>query len=132
MDDISKILNPETEVIYMKLAVIGSRSFNDYNMLKEKLDKLNSRKKIRMIVSGGAAGADCLAEQWAGENDVEVKVFFPDWEKYGKPAGFIRNKQIIDSADAVIAFWDGQSRGTQHSINLAKARGIPVHVIKFL
>ena len=130
MDTTSKRQN--SKILSMKLAVVGSRSFNDYDLLKDKLDKLNSRKKIRMIVSGGAAGADRLAERWANENDIEAEVFFPDWEKYGKRAGFLRNEQIIDSADAVIAFWDGQSRGTQHSINLAKTKGISVHVIKFL
>lgn len=116
----------------MKLAVVGSRSFSDYDLLKEKLDKIHSRKTVRLVVSGGAAGADRLAEKWAGENGIEVKVFFPDWQKYGKRAGFLRNEQIIESADVVIAFWDGHSRGTQHSINLAKNRDIPVHVVTFL
>ena len=115
----------------MKLAVVGSRGFDDYDLLKLKLDTIHSRRPISVIISGGAYGADSLAERWARENRLELLVFLPDWEQFGKSAGYKRNIQIIESADAVIAFWDGQSKGTQHSINLAKDKGKPLAVINY-
>ena len=104
----------------MKLAVVGSRDFNDYGLLKIKLDQIHKRKPITLIVSGGAKGADKLSERWASENNIETLIFIPDWNKFGKRAGFLRNDDIIKNSDAVIAFWDGVSRGTESSINLAK------------
>lgn len=104
----------------MKLAVVGSRGFDDYDLLKSKLDSIHKRKPITCIVSGGARGADKLSEKWADDNNIPKLIFIPDWNKYGKRAGFLRNKDIIENADAVVAFWDGISKGTQHSINLSK------------
>jgi len=103
----------------MKLAVVGSRIFKDYDRLKRELDKF---PKINVIVSGGAVGADLLAERYAEENNIETQVYYPYWEKYGKKAGFIRNRQIVDNCDSLIAFWDGESKGTKMSIDLAKAQ----------
>ena len=115
----------------MKLAVVGSRNFNDYNLLKSKLDQIHKRKPITLIVSGGAKGADSLSERWAKENSIETLIFIPDWNKYGKRAGFLRNEDIITNSDAVIAFWDGVSRGTESSINLAKKQGKSCLMVKF-
>jgi hypothetical protein len=115
----------------MKLAVVGSRGFNDYELLKSKLDKIHSVKPISVIVSGGAQGADSLGERWARENRIEILIFLPEWDKYGKSAGYKRNVQIIESADAVIAFWDGESKGTQHSINIAKEKNKPTAIIRY-
>lgn len=100
----------------MKVAVIGSRSFHNYEMLKNVLSKYH----ISLIISGGAKGADSLAETYARENDIETLIFKPDWDKHGKSAGYIRNIDIIENSDLVIAFWDGKSKGTKHSIDLAK------------
>jgi hypothetical protein len=104
----------------MKLAIIGSRTFNDYKLLCEKLNNINSIKKITLIVSGGANGADKLGEKYAKENNILTKIFLPDWKNFGKKAGYLRNIDIINESDCVIVFWDGVSKGTQHSINLAK------------
>lgn len=104
----------------MKLAVVGSRTFNDYKILKEKLNQIHERVPITLIISGGARGADSLAEQWAKENKIETLIFYPDWNKYGKKAGYLRNEQIIQACDAVVAFWDGKSKGTEMDINLAE------------
>jgi predicted Rossmann fold nucleotide-binding protein DprA/Smf involved in DNA uptake len=103
----------------MKLAVIGSRNFNDYEQLKKEINKLSFSKDINEIISGGAKGADSLAEKYANEYRIKLTVFKPDWN-IGKHAGFLRNTQIIESSDAVIAFWDGQSKGTLDSLNKAK------------
>lgn len=73
---------------------------------------------ITAIVSGGAKGADSLAERYAQENGLEMVIYYPDWEKHGRAAGPIRNRLIVDEADAVVAFWDGKSRGTKSTIDL--------------
>lgn len=99
-----------------KIAVVGSRGFDDYNKMKKILDGFD----IKLIVSGGAKGADSLAERYAVENDIETIIFEPEWNKYGMKAGYLRNIKIVDSADIIIAFWDGESKGTLHSINWAK------------
>jgi len=111
----------------MKYAVIGSRSFNNYDQLKNELD----RHQICEIISGGAKGADQLAEYYAQENCIPIEIIKPDWKRYGTAAGIIRNKEIIDKCEAVIVFWDGESKGTRSSINFAEDAGkkITVHLI---
>ncbi len=108
----------------MKYAVIGSRNFNNYDLFEKELDK----HQIREIISGGARGADRLAERYAQERSLPIQIFNADWEKYGKSAGFIRNKKIVDNCDAVIAFWDGDSRGTKSSMNFAEKAGKQITV----
>jgi hypothetical protein len=115
----------------MKVAVIGSRNFNDYELLKNTLDTLNNIVKISYIVSGGAKGADKLGEKYADENNIEKLIYIPDWNKYGKSAGFRRNVDIIENADSVIAFWNGKSKGTQHSINLTKEKNKKLKIVYF-
>lgn len=102
----------------MKYAIVGSRSFTDYEFLCEKLKTHNPH--ISMIVSGGAKGADSLASRYAYEHDIPLKEHIPEWDKYGRAAGMIRNKKIVEGSDVVIAFWDGESRGTKNSIDIAK------------
>lgn len=111
----------------MKLAIIGSRTFNNYVLLKETLEPY--KPKITLMVSGGAKGADSLGERWAKENNIEIKIFLPDWDKFGKRAGFIRNEDIIKTCECCIAFWDGKSTGTKHSIDLCKKYNVPLKII---
>lgn len=111
----------------IKLAIVGSRSFNDYEMLKKHVDPTN----IVAIVSGGARGADTLAEQFAREHNLQMIVFKPDYVTHGRAAAFIRNSAIIEASDAVIAFWDGSSTGTLDSIKKARKMGKPVNVIEY-
>ena len=115
----------------MKLAVVGSRDFNDYGLMKKYLDKIHSVEPITHIISGGARGADSLSEKWAKENNVETLIFKPDWNKYGKKAGYLRNVDIITNSDKVLAFWDGTSKGTQHSINLSNKEGKKIKIVYF-
>lgn len=116
----------------MKLAVVGSRNFNDYGMMVYYVDMFNFQwKEITEIISGGAKGADSLAEKYASERNIPIKVFKPEWDKYGKSAGFKRNIKIIDECDALIAFWDGKSKGTKHSIDLAKKQHKKVIIYYF-
>jgi len=114
----------------MKLAVIGGRDFRDKELLYSTLNSL--KIKPEKIISGGASGADTLAESWANDNKIEVQIFYPDWKKHGKAAGPIRNRLIIGNCDVCIAFWDGKSRGTKSSIDLCKTNGVSLHVINYL
>ncbi len=115
----------------MKVGVIGSRSFTDYDLLKSELDKIREVSEITCIVSGGATGADLLGERYAKEHKIPTKIFFPDWKKFGKRAGFLRNSDIVRNSTIIIAFWNGASSGTLDSINKAKDLDIPVTVILF-
>lgn len=112
----------------MKIAVVGGRKFTNYNLLKSTLEKENY---IGVLISGGAKGADQLAERYALEKNLPMQVFRPDWDQYGKQAGFIRNKKIVEACDKLIAFWDGQSKGTSHSIYLARNAGKEVKVVNY-
>jgi hypothetical protein len=118
----------------MNIAIIGSRTFLDYNTLKQKLDEFVSQQQLSFsditIVSGGAKGADSLAEMYANENYTKLIVFKPDWEKFGRGAGYRRNVDIINNADIVFAFWDGASKGTKHSIDIAEKQGKAVITVE--
>lgn len=106
------------------VAVVGGRDFQDRDEMFEYLDTLLSitnRYLQIVIVSGGARGADTLAAEYARERAYKLIEYPADWNRYGKSAGYKRNKQIVDKADMVVAFWDGKSRGTKHSIDLAMA-----------
>jgi hypothetical protein len=111
----------------MRVAVIGSRGFNDYEKVKETLSKIN----ITLLVSGGAKGADLLGERYAKENNIETKIFIPDWDKHGKKAGFLRNTDIIENAELVVVFWDGSSKGTEDSINKTKKVNKKIIIINY-
>lgn len=102
----------------MIVAIIGGRNFNDYKGMCRKLERW--KDQIKGVVSGGAAGADALAEKWAKDNDKPINIIRADWGKYGDEAGYLRNHDVISSAELVIAFWDGKSRGTSHAIGLAQ------------
>ena len=115
----------------IKLAIVGGRNFSDYQYLKRSIDELKEKYDIVEIVSGGANGADTLGERYAKDNKIPTKIFPALWEKYGRSAGFKRNIQIIDECDMVAAFWDGFSKGTKHSIDIARAQQKPVLIFKF-
>ena len=80
------------------------------------------------IVSGGARGVDTSARKYAKEKGIKLTEFLPEYEKYGRSAPLKRNITIIEYADAVLAFWDGQSRGTKFVIDHCRKRNIPLKV----
>ena len=108
----------------MNIGIVGSRTFTDYQRLKELCDDILTPGDI--IVSGGAKGADALGARYADENNLEKLIFKPDWAKHGRGAGFVRNKTIVENSELLIACWDGKSRGTSDSINHAKKKGIEI------
>jgi hypothetical protein len=103
----------------MRLSIVGSRGFTDFNMMKQEIIKHYNIDDIECVISGGAVGADTLAEYFAKEYNIPMKIYPAEWKKYGKSAGYIRNELIIKDSTDVISFWDGKSTGTKHSMDLA-------------
>lgn len=117
----------------MRILVCGSRSFTQYQDICDCLDvwcRGVCKPGDISIISGEAKGADLLAKKYALENNIKYIGVPADWETYGRSAGYIRNKEMIDlNPDLVIACWDGKSLGTKHTINLAKNKKIPTLII---
>jgi hypothetical protein len=117
-----------------KIIVAGGRTFSDYVLLEKTINQFvyeNDNIKDFEIVSGTANGADKLGEQFAKNHGYPVKRFPADWNTFGKRAGYIRNEQMAKYSNALIAFWDGQSKGTKHMIDLAEENDLEVCVIKY-
>jgi hypothetical protein len=114
-----------------KVIVAGGRDFSDYDLLKSKLDNLLVDRDPVEIVSGTARGADKLGEFYAKRTQLAVALFPANWDLYGKSAGYRRNEEMAEYADALVAFWDGKSRGTKHMIDLANKSGIQVRVVNY-
>lgn len=112
-----------------RITVIGSRDFKDYIFLESRLFLYFNENDV--LISGGARGADKLAESFADKHGFSKEIFLPDWKRYGKSAGFRRNITIIESCNFVIAFWNGKSKGTKHSIDIAEKKGKPVKIYFF-
>ena len=115
----------------MKVIIAGGRTFDNYAMLCESCDRTLSLQSEIEIVSGTANGADKLGERYAIERGFTVKQFPADWDKHGKSAGYKRNEEMAQYADALIAFWDGKSKGTKHMIDLANLYKLKVKVVNF-
>jgi len=113
----------------MKWIIAGTRTFNDYKLLTEVCNQHISSSDE--IVSGTAKGADRLGEAYAIDNKLDLKRFPADWEQFGKRAGYLRNVQMGEYADAAIIFWDGQSKGAQHMINIMKNLNKPHYIITY-
>lgn len=117
-----------------RVAIIGGRAFRDKKRLFEILDK--NFHKIEMIVSGGAKGADELGRQYAQERGLPCLIYYPRWHsldgEFDRGAGFKRNHSIIRNCDIVLAFWDGASKGTANSLDIAKALDKKVQVFTFI
>lgn len=110
----------------MKVIIAGGRNITDYSLVLSALAE--SEFTPTEIVSGMAPGVDTLAIQYARENNLPLKEFHADWNSYKKAAGPIRNKAMAEYADALVAIWDGESRGTHNMIQQAHLRGLKVYV----
>jgi len=109
----------------MIVGVVGSRGFNDYELMIRELDKL----PITKIVSGGAKGADSLAIYYAILRELPFKIYPPNWDLHGRSAGYKRNVEIVDNSDEIVAFWDGKSKGTKSTIDIANKQCKKVTII---
>lgn len=112
----------------------GGRDFDDYKKLSDEISRLamnEYKDRAVSIVSGMARGADHLAVRFARNNEVMLHELWADWKGLGKGAGFVRNRQMADFADGLLAFWDGQSHGTKHMIDTMTRMGKPVHIIYY-
>lgn len=109
----------------MKTIIAGSRNINDLRLLEKTIEE--SGFKITEVVCGGARGVDNLGRKWAGNgNRIPVKLFIPNWDLFGKSAGYKRNVEMADYGEALIALWDGKSKGTKHMIDIAKRKGLKI------
>lgn len=114
-----------------RVIIAGSRSFQDYELLEKTMDNLLVNQKEVAVVCGMARGADSLGEAYAKVRGYPIHYFPADWEKYGKSAGYKRNEQMAQNADALVAFWDGESRGTKHMIDIANRYNLKVRITRY-
>jgi len=115
---------------FMKLIIAGSRTIKQYHLIESFINQTiqENNLEITEVVSGTCKGPDLLGENWAVKNGVPVKRFPPNWRLYGLSAGIIRNHQMGDYADILIAFWDGKSHGTKDMIDYATKKNLQVFV----
>jgi len=116
-----------------RLIVAGSRGFGSQDLMNRALDHLlqNKQPDEIEIVSGGARGADRSAIVYAQNRGYKLTVMKAEWNKFGRSAGYRRNQQMADYADACVVFWDGESRGSKHMMGIAKRRYMPLRVIRY-
>lgn len=113
------------------LIVAGGRDFDDYYTLRDILDRHMLGRGDVAIVSGHARGVDQMAEAYAQRAGIPVATYPADWKRYGKRAGMVRNAEMADVADELVAIWDGKSRGTAAMINMMRRRKKPVTVYDY-
>jgi hypothetical protein len=130
--NLTDIYNEGLPQFYVIIA--GGRDFNDYKLLQKECDYLLQNlvgKYDIVIISGAAKGADTLGERYARIRGFRLKRMPADWDKYGKSAGYRRNVDMANAADACICFWDRYSKGTSHMINIALAKGLQLVEINY-
>jgi hypothetical protein len=116
--------------IYLNLGVVGSRTFVDKDLIFAWLCRVNQDLgPFDKIITGDSQGADLIAESWAKCKNIETKICYADWTTLGTKASYLRNISIIDNSDFVIAFWDGDSKGTAHAIRVTRMENKPLLVI---
>lgn len=130
----------------LKIGVVGTRTFKDYQFLSEQLDLIRAFLGDFLVVSGGATGADTMAVRWANERKLPIPVVFPAYfydlshpdavikedrngRKYDAAAGLRRNQEIVDNSDLIVAFWDGKSPGTKDTIGKAQQALKSIYVL---
>lgn len=117
-----------------KLIVAGGRDFTNRELLnvaiKQTIGELPDGLKVS-IVSGMAAGADSLGYEWAMHNNCQVYRHYAEWKKYGRRAGYLRNEEMANQSQGLLAFWDGESKGTQHMIQIARNKNLYVKVVPY-
>jgi hypothetical protein len=113
---------------FMRIIIAGSRGITDYSVVHEAIIQSGWLADITHIVSGCALGVDKLGERFADNYDITVIKSPADWKKHKKAAGYIRNQEMAQNADALIAVWDGKSKGTMNMIEIMQAMDLPVFI----
>ena len=111
----------------MRIAIVGSRGFRELYRVRAFVSEL---PEGTTVISGEAPGVDREAKRAALARGLPYEGYPADWETHGLKAGFLRNRVLVEKAEAVVAFWDGSSRGTKHSIDLARKAGKKVTVFR--
>ena len=106
----------------MKIAIVGSRSITEVNIGKY-------ISECDEIVSGGALGVDACAAEYAHKNGIKLTEFLPQYSRFGRAAPIIRNQKIVDYSDKIIVFWDGKSKGTEHTVKYAQKLGKQIKIV---
>ena len=114
-----------------KVIIAGGRDYHDYINFSKYCDKLLANKIEIEVISGGAQGADALAKRYAKSRQMSFKEMPAKWEIYGRKAGPVRNAEMAKEANALIAFWDGKSKGTKSMIDIAKKEGLKVRIYSY-
>lgn len=109
--------------IPFKLMISGSRNIRNLKIIFDELEKLYAAQPNLILISGGAKGVDSIAEEWGRFRKLQIEQHKPDWAKYGKGAGIVRNKEMVLAADFVLIFWDGESKGTKSVIDFCEKQG---------
>lgn len=110
----------------MRVIIAGGRDYDNYDGLLEAINE--AQYEISTVVCGGATGVDALGERYAREMNKPLDIYKADWKAHGRGAGPVRNRKMAENADALIAVWDGRSRGTKHMIETATSKGLLVYV----
>ena len=116
-------------MLHLRTIIAGSRTLGLYHLNSASLQF--DFPLIGTVISGHARGVDLAGEQWALERGIPVECYPAEWDKYGKSAGYRRNEVMADRAEALVAIWDGESRGTGHMIEVAERKGLLVKVYRF-
>lgn len=116
-----------------KLLVAGSRGITDDDLVRHSIREALTQWGVKptTLIHGGATGVDTLAGRWATDLELEVLIFPARWEKYGKAAGYRRNLEMVDACDYGLVIWDGQSKGSTHTMNLLERSGKPWKVVEW-
>lgn len=118
----------------MRIGIVGSRSITDYDIISKNFFEYLSKNNLEIsdieICSGGATGVDSLAKKLSIDYNIPIQEYLPDWKRYGRSAGIIRNGIIVDNSDIILAFYDGESKGTLSTINNARKKNKDVIIYK--
>lgn len=130
--DLFALVTKSNKVELFRVCIAGGRDFDDYGLLKQRMDALLKSKHPNVcVVCGCAKGADTLGERYAKERGYAVERYPADWEKHGKAAGPKRNAEMASVSDACVVFWDGVSRGSANMIEQCKKRAVPLRVVRY-
>jgi len=111
----------------MRTIIAGSRGIIDQPTIERAIE--GSGFEVTPVLSGDARGVDRAGAAWARAQGIRVEIYPADWKRHGKRAGFLRNEVMAQKADALIAIWDGQSRGTKHMIDAAFSAGLKICIV---